>query len=113
MHKCGYIHGDIRWPNVAYDENLQSYLLIDFENVEKIDNECSLHSEKDICIHCKCILRDFYYIRDHICNSDHLRKRTSDKKLIELLGKLIDILNIKEKKEWNETKKQKLFNLLK
>lgn len=41
MHANGFVHWDIRWPNIIYDWRYsQSYLLIDFENLRpEHDNE--------------------------------------------------------------------------
>jgi hypothetical protein len=32
LHKYGYVHGDVRWPNIMYDVDENKYLVIDFDN---------------------------------------------------------------------------------
>lgn len=113
MHNFGYIHGDIRWPNVAYHDDTQSYLLIDFENVEKNDENCP-HPNKfkidDIKWgECKCFIRDLYFIRNEICDFSLFPRNGKFEKLFKDIR---SILEIKKKEEWNEIKKNNLFNLL-
>lgn len=114
MHSNGYIHADIRWPNVAYHEGSRSYLLIDFENVEEIDENCQ-HPDKLLIDEiklgeCKCFIRDLYYIRNQICDFSYFSR--NDKHIKQLFDSIKSILDIKNKKEWNEAKQQSLFKLL-
>ena len=113
MHEYGYIHADIRWPNVAYSESLKSYLLIDFENVEKMDEQCQ-HPEEFLIDdiewdNCTCFIRDLYFIRNKICEFSYFPR---SKEFRTLFDNIKSILDIKKREEWNEEKIHKLFNLL-
>jgi serine/threonine protein kinase len=38
MHKCGFAHNDVRWPNVIWEPESNKYLVIDFESVRTLCN---------------------------------------------------------------------------
>ena len=40
MHANGYVHRDIRWPNITYDPDRDTYLLFDFEDLGKLCDQC-------------------------------------------------------------------------
>ena len=114
MHAYGYIHADIRWPNVAYCKSINSYLLIDFENVQKIDQQQCQHPEEFLIDtiepeKCKCFIRDFYYIRNKICDFSYFPRSEKFRKLFDDIKSILDIKN---REEWNEEKKHDLFKLL-
>ena len=51
FHANGFVHCDIRWPNIVYDSSSQTYLLIDYENIEGLcdDEERCNHTDK-LCL---------------------------------------------------------------
>lgn len=56
MHANGYVHRDIRWPNITYDPDKDTYLLFDFEQIGVDCNQrpsdkthCSYHHERYYC----------------------------------------------------------------
>ena len=109
MHLNGYIYSDIRLSNVAYHKSDQSYLLIDFENVQKMDKE---HHD-DFLINeiqlrnCKCFLRDLIFIWNAICNFSYFPR--SDETIQTLLDDLRSILDFKNKGQMNEMKQKTEF----
>lgn len=60
IHANNFAHCDIRWPNVIFDSNSNTYLLIDFEMVQRLNNPkmnladfdailiCSLFNQLDV-----------------------------------------------------------------
>ena len=49
MHANRFVHRDIRWPNIAYDPNSESYLLLDFEQIGTLcnsDKSCTCPKEE-------------------------------------------------------------------
>jgi hypothetical protein len=44
LHRFGWAHTDIRWPNVVFDEETGLWVLIDLEEAELLDE---LHEELD------------------------------------------------------------------
>jgi hypothetical protein len=46
LHKDGYVHGDIRWPNIMHDVVENKYVLIDFDNGGKFP--LKIHKNDDL-----------------------------------------------------------------
>lgn len=86
MHANGFVHRDIRWDNITYDSEKQTYLLFDFEQIGKLcDWNCKDKDHRRF--NCSPAIVDAAYIIKLFDHSD-LRNTETVYEYVEFAKKL-------------------------